>query len=285
VINNNINHLENYQYDYFCGVIDYCFHDHEMPVTYAHNDQSGRIKPLLDYILEISHFSNCHVQPTKAKKLGYAHAIAIHDQDESVLFTISYGGKQQNGTICVEVKGLHAEQVTPILIRHFQFRVTRIDVAINYDGDPSHMGKNETGHTYGFGSRASTTYIRHYQYGMHHFPKSPEQHNVNRIELEYKPQDKLHKVQAQHLTKAQLFLRSNNGRKIHEYLYSKLAKIRLVSDNRTPETDTIERIKSMAIRNRNIFINGLIATAGDSQQLMALILDAISEHEERQKTA
>jgi hypothetical protein len=299
--NNNIKHLENYQYDYFCGVINHCLQDPELPVTYSNNDESDRIRPLVEYILELAPFEQTEIKPTPPKT-GYVHGIAFIDElTQTILFTISYGGKQQNGTVCIEVKGLHAETVTPVLFRHFQFRTTRVDVAINYDGDyqimhkqlvqitgdndPRHIGNNEGGHTYSFGSRNSTTYTRHYQWGLYHFPKTPEKHTINRIELEYKPQDKNHKLAAQHLSKEQLFLRSNNGRKIHEYLFSKLTKIKLVSDKRTPDTDTIERIKSMAIRNRNIFTAGLIATSGDMHQLISLILDTISEHEHRQKTA
>jgi hypothetical protein len=301
MINNKNNILENYKYDYFCGVINHCLQDPELPVTYRHHDESERIRPLLDYIQDLAPFRQCQVHTTKPKT-GYSHSIAIvNDIDQTTMFTISYGGKQQNGTICIEVKALHCDLVAPILFRHFQFRTTRIDVATNYSGDyhdmeqsirtitgnhdPDHKGNNKNGHTNYHGARESTTCIRHYQWGLYHFPNTPEKHTINRLEIEYKPQDKKHRLHAQYLSKVQIFVRSNYGRKIQEHLYGKVSKVRLVSDTRTYQTDTIEQLKSMAIRNRNIFLNALIATEGDTHQIMALILDTITEHEHRQQKA
>lgn len=301
MINNKNKHLETYKYDYFCGVINDCIQDPELACTYHDHDESDRIRPLLDYIQNLAPFAHFQIQPTHPKT-GYAHAVAlVHDLDQTTLFTISYGGKQQNGTICVEVKALHCEFVTPILIRHFQFRTTRIDVATNYSGDyhemeqtikditgsqdPEHQGNDKNGHTNYHGSRKSTTVIRHYQWGLYHFPNSPEKHTINRLEQEYKPQDKKHRLQAQYLSKHQIFMRSTYGRQLHEHIHGKTNRVRLVSDTRSHQSDTIEKLKSMAIRHANIIQDSLMANNGDMHLTLSQMLDAITEHEHRKKNA
>lgn len=294
---NQINGLQRYEFDAFSGTFLTSIYAENLPLSYHDKDPNKTIVPLLEYIQDLEPFTHTKVATGKGLN-GYAHATELRDSlDDSLVMTICYGGRNQNGTIAVRVLGSQTNRVYPALARHFQFRVTRLDAAINYQGDykaiqrvlcqitdtpdPKHLGNDSGGHTHYFGSRTSTTMIRHYQYGKHHFPLFEQWHDENRIEVEWKPKDKAQQVQAQSLTAEQVFARSRAGQKIQEYLHGQSAKLRLVSSRRTPQTDMEERLRRLAIQNRHLIRQAIAGFGGDIEQLGLFMCDAITEHEKR----
>jgi len=292
-----INQLGKYEFDAFTGTFLACSQDDSIICQYHEKSHEKTIRPLIDYLLELPVLDECEIKTARAIN-GYAHGLHFVDPITSAkLLNINYGGKNQNGTISARLSGSCTNSMLPMLARHFQFRTTRIDSALNYQGaynaiqavlcqvtdtpDPKHLGNNEGGHTNYFGSRTSPTMIRHYQYGKHHFPNFPEWHDENRIEVEWKPKDRLHQEKAQTLTAEQVFARSLAGRKIQEYMHGKSAKVSLVSSRRTIQTDMLEKLRTIAITYRATFESSLAIFGGDYEQLAMTIHNIIIEHEKR----
>jgi len=267
-------------------------------VTFDEKNPTDSVVQLVEYLRqEIQPFDN--YTPKTAKPFnGYTRATAFVDEETgATAFTVLYGGKAQNGTICIQSVGAYADTVWPVIARHFQVKVTRLDSAYNYLGaywpvqkllaklsmsSPHHVGNEETGHTHYFGSRSSTTMIRHYQYGKCHFPNQPHTHRENRVEVEWKPQDRKQQLTAQDLDAEQVFLRSTLGRLFHlEVTKTLVQPVRLPTTKQVINTDVDDKINYIAVTYKNTIMQKLLLCDGDFEQLGLSLFQAIQEHEQR----
>jgi DNA relaxase NicK len=270
----------------------------DFPCHFDEKSPERSIVQLVEYLRqEIQPFDNFVNRPTKPYN-GYTRATAFIDQETgSTAFTVLYGGKSQNGTICVQTTGAYADTVWPVLARHFEMKVTRLDSAFNYLGAywpvqkllarlsksmPSHVGNEITGHTHYFGSRSSPSMIRHYEYGKCHYPNQPATHRENRVEVEWKPQDKKQQLQAQELTAEQVFLRSTLGQLFYENVAKTLVQpVKLQTARRVVNTDIDEKLAHIAITYKNTLQQKLLMVGGDFEQFSLDLFSIIEEHEKR----
>lgn len=270
----------------------------DFPCQFDEKNPERSIVQLVEYLRQevqpFDNFTNRSVKPFN----GYTRATAFIDSETgATAFTVLYGGKTQNGTICVQCTGGYADSVWPVLCRHFEMKVTRLDSAYNYLGAywpvqkvlaklslscPHHVGNEENGHTHYFGSRTSPTMIRHYQYGKCHYPNQPHTHKENRVEVEWKPQDKKQQLQAQDLTAEQVFLRSTLGRQFYEQVSKTLTQpVRLQSTKRLVNTDLDEKLAHIAITYKNTLMQKLLMVGGDYEQFGLDLISIIEQHEKR----
>lgn len=274
----------------------------DIPCQFDDKNPQRSVVQLVEYLRqEISAFDSFTNEPTRPFN-GYTRATAFIDTETGEkAFTLLYGGKSQNGSICVQGVGAYCNIVWPALTRHFEVKATRLDSAINYLGDywriqkilarlsitePHHIGSEVGGHTHYFGSRTSPTMVRHYQYGKCHTPNLPATHKENRVEVEWKPHDKKHQLQAQELTAEQVFLRSRLGALFHGQMIKTLTQpVKLQSVKRLIETDLQEKMTKIAITYENTFTQVLRMYDGDPSQIGMQIIRALELHKERTKCA
>jgi DNA relaxase NicK len=270
----------------------------DFPCQFDEKNPDRSIVQLVEYLRqEVQPFDDYTNRPAKPYN-GYTRATAFIDTETgATAFTVLYGGKSQNGTICVQCTGAYANSVWPVLTRHFEMKVTRLDSAYNYLGaywpvqkllaklslsSAHHVGNEEKGHTNYFGSRTSPTMIRHYQYGKCHYPNQPLAHNENRVEVEWKPQDKKQQLQAQDLTAEQVFIRSTLGRQFLEQVTKTLVQpVKLKSAKRLINTDLDEKLAHIAITYKNTLQQKLLLVGGDFEQFSLDLFSIIEEHEKR----
>jgi len=270
----------------------------DFPCQFDEKNPSHSIVQLVEYLSqEIAIFDIYTTKPAKPFN-GYTRATAFIDSETgATAFTVLYGGKTQNGTICVQCTGAYSNIVWPVMTRHFEMKVTRLDSAYNYLGaywpvqkilaklsisSAHHVGNEEKGHTNYFGSRTSPTMVRHYEWGKCHYPNQLQYHRENRIEVEWKPQDKKQQLQAQGLTAEQVFLRSTLGRQFYEQVSRSLAQpVKLESTKRIINTDLDEKLAHIAITYKNTLQQKLLMVGGDFERFGLDIFDIIQLHEKR----
>lgn len=290
-----ISNIPEYQFDAYTGVFLTGIYQ-EIPLIFIDNQPDSAIAPLVNYLLEnINIFSEFQVQPCKPIN-GYRHALEfICPNTTERQFKLLYGGRSQNGTICLHMVGKTTNIAYNAIRNHFRMKTTRIDSAVNYlgnyhamqkmlkrltDKEPSHRGNNSGGHTYYFGSRTSTTFIRHYEWGKCHYPNQPDMHDQHRIEVEYKPKDLAHQTQAQDLTAEQVFIRSTMASTIHQRIFKRDINPFVMAKVQTKRNHELEESLSyLAINYMKTWKKLLVNNQGDIESIGHEIFEIIEKHE------